>query len=139
MPAGLLLYDGVRQKVILRGTHLHRNFQSVSMTGIHSPTYRRNRCQSTDGPLHRKSSTLPHGAPAALPACNTVNSTISLLNRSVSGRRMSQKLNAALINPPLFPFRLRLQCRLMLHQPSRTSPLLSSFLAGYGCAAILHN
>ena len=116
--------------VSFRGSHLHRNFQLVSITDIHSPTYRRKRCQNTDGPLNRKDGTLPPGAPAALHASNTVNSTISPSNHFANGRRMSQKLKAGLMNPPFFPFRLRQHCRLMLHRPSRTNRLHSSCPAG---------
>lgn len=38
---GAIFGASMHMKVSLRGSHLHRDFQLVSINDIHSPTYRR--------------------------------------------------------------------------------------------------
>lgn len=85
--------------VRLRGTHLHRNFQTVSMTGIPTTPMEIGQCQPFDGLLTRKSATSPHGGPVDSLANNIATFTISLSNNYDSGRKMWQKLSNALTIP----------------------------------------
>lgn len=59
-----------RSNVTSRRTHLHRNFQTVSITGIRTTPMEIEQCQKFDGLLTRKSITSPHGGPVASPVNN---------------------------------------------------------------------
>lgn len=88
--------------VTSRGTHLHRNFQAVSITGIRTTPMEIEQCQTFDGPLTRKSTMSPHGGPVALPVNNIATFTIFPSNLCDSGPRMWHRRNGVQKRQKLF-------------------------------------